>query len=114
MTVQRYPNPPLVPSSMSSGGEVHSSLAMQAPGSQPITPMPDPSLNLMELGVNQGLPVDTTPDDVDRNLIAADGSPRDPADASFPVRDPDSGRYTGTGGDPWKSAGSNEGGWRPV
>ena len=48
--VTRLSNPPLVPSSMSSGGETHTSeLAQTAPGSQLVTPMPDLSLGLMDL-----------------------------------------------------------------
>ena len=46
----------MVTDSMSSGGEVHSSLAMSAPGSRPITPMPDPAL-MQDLP----LPVDSGP-----------------------------------------------------
>ena len=71
--MQRLPSPPLVPSSMSSGGETHSSaLAQTAPGSQPVTPMPDPSLSLIDLDVNQGLPVPSGPE-----VPVSDQAPRD-------------------------------------
>lgn len=52
--MQSLSRPALVTDSMSSGGEVHSSLGQSAPGSRPITPMPDPAL-LQDLP----LPVDS-------------------------------------------------------
>jgi hypothetical protein len=109
MTVQKLPSPRLITDSMAGGGTVHQSFGMSAPGSMPIDGLP------------QGFEVEPLADVMmppapgnDRNLLGPDGSPRDPQDASFPVRDPDSGRYTGTGADPWKSAGSEAGGWHQV
>ena len=78
MAVQRLPNPPLVPSSMSSGGEVHSNaMAMGAPGSQPVSaPSPqDPGQAVETLP----LPVDTTGQEG-----AADRWLRDPSGAKEP------------------------------
>ena len=83
MGVTRLPNPPLVPSSMSSGGEVHSNaMAMGAPGSQPVSaPSPgDPG----QAAETLPLPVDTAPDRSDRKLLDASGAKRDPADSPFP------------------------------
>ena len=60
--MQRLPNPPLVPSSMSAGGEWHSSdLAMTAPGSAGIAPLPAGLDEQLPLPVNSGpeVPVST-------------------------------------------------------
>lgn len=101
--MQRLPNPPLVPSSQSSGGETHSNaLAQSAPGSMPVTPMPDPSLNIVHLEANQGLPVDTSPDMTHRPLLNADGSAHTPADVAFPE------------GGGWKQATSSAKGWKQL
>ena len=103
--MERLPNPPLVPSSMSSGGETHTNaLAQSAPGSTPVTPMPDPSLTLMELGVNQGLPAEGAPDAVIPG-IGRDGSGR------FTSAEPhQGGAWSQPGG--FAEGGSDGAGWR--
>ena len=85
MGVTRLPNPPLVPSSMSSGGEIHSNeAAMGAPGSQPVSaPSPqDPG----QAAETLPLPVDTAPDRNDRWLLDASGAkrPQGQQDTPFP------------------------------
>jgi hypothetical protein len=79
--VTRLSNPPLVPSSMSSGGEVHSNaLAMGAPGSQPISaPSPEDPGQAPE---RLPLPVDQAPDPVIPNR------PRDPGSGQFTASGP--------------------------
>lgn len=110
--MQRLSNPRLITDSMASGGVPRERYSMGAPGSAPIDDYTMPAAaGFNDLGdVGDA----TTPDRVDRNLLGPDGSPRDPMDSPFPDRDPESGRYTGTGGDPWKSAGTSDGGWQPV
>ena len=69
MGVQRLPDPPLVPSSMSAGGEWHSNnLAMTAPGSAGVAPLP------VGLEETLPLPVDTAPDRVSRNPVGPSGA----------------------------------------
>jgi hypothetical protein len=70
---------------------------MTAAGSQPVTPMPDPSLGLMDLGVNQGLPVPSGPGIPVDTELGRDRLGRFTEDTSA-----------------WKHAGSNTAGWMPV
>lgn len=62
--MQRLTSPPLVPSSMSAGNVIFSNaLAMTAPGSSPVDPLPepvDPGAGLPRPESSESLPVNTT------------------------------------------------------
>jgi hypothetical protein len=111
VTVQRYPDPRLVTDSQSGGGTVHQSYGMGAPGSMPIDGMPQ-GFEIEDLQ-NVMDPAQASPG-TDRNLLGPDGSPRDPADASYPHKDPVSGRFDGADDGGWSSPFSNAGGWGPA
>jgi hypothetical protein len=68
--MNRLPNPPLVPSSMSAGNTVATdpALSMTAPGSPSILPVPD-ALDRLPLPVNSGaeIPVSTERDRTEGN-----------------------------------------------
>ena len=71
--MERLPNPPLVPSSMSAGGEWHSNdLAMTAPGSQPITALPVGLDESLPLPVNSGPQVPVNPQ---RDRVTGNAAP---------------------------------------
>jgi hypothetical protein len=99
VTVQRYPDPGLLPTSQEAGGSVHdNSLALGAPGS-------DPGFDAATMTYNVSTDAPRPPAGPDM----ADQWDVDPGGAHHQPHDPESGEFMT--GSPWGQAGSSAGGW---